>query len=499
MPRNVQVEEIINIPHNSTASHITNENNVRQSTGLLMTHSSSVPWSTSSISIRDFNFNGRTVEHSRIFPNNVPTNLEETRPFIEYQPGVSLNSLLNIQRIQNSSSAVTPPSDNHIINVEDQSSGLHSHDVSNHDSHHHQTTATDNFLNNIREAANEVVSESQNNNSNIVINHNNNNNNNNNNTGGNFIEALQFRPEIRALLEAIKSYMLFIPILLIKGIYDYRARILNFTILFVTFYYANSVVKREIGKRHNKNLTSLLFITCCILGSTFLINFEYDTHIFSTYTEPLTVWELLWSILITDFILKLFTIVCKIFLTCLPAKLLPFRTRGKYYVMVEATSQLYRCGATIQPWLYYFFDAYQGPEKILGVFLSVLYTMNKGYDLLCHAKLFQYAIWQLFKNVVRFFLLMVNYTSLQNGYYFVILQNIGESPSKEELIASGDNCTICHERYSMPVRLHCKHIFCETCVLTWLDKERSCPLCRADITQDPTYRDGHTTNFIQLY
>ncbi|XP_043264769.1 RING finger and transmembrane domain-containing protein 2-like isoform X2 [Colletes gigas] len=395
---------------------------------------------------------------------------------VHAQPNISLNSLLNNQRIQSSSSAVTPPSNNHIINVEDQSSGSHSHDVSNHDSHHHQTTATDNFLNNIREAANEVVSESQNNNSNIVINHNNNNNNNNNSTGGNLMEALQLIREIRALLVANKRYIIFITILLIKGIYDYRARTLNIMILFVTFYYANCVVKREIGKRHNKNLMTLLFITCCILGSTFLINFEYDTQIFSTYTQPLTVWELLWSILITDFILKLYTIICKIFLTCLPAKLLPLRTRGKYYLTVEATSQLYRCSATIQPWLYYFFDAYQGPEKILGVFLSLVYTMDKAYCLLCHAKLFQYAIWKLFKNV-----------------------NIGESPSKEELIASGNNCAICHERYSVPVRLHCKHIFCETCVLTWLEKKRSCPVCRADITENPTYRDGHTTTFIQLY
>lgn len=51
----------------------------------------------------------------------------------------------------------------------------------------------------------------------------------------------------------------------------------------------------------------------------------------------------------------------------------------------------------------------------------------------------------------------------------------------------------------MPIKLYCKHIFCEACVLTWLDRERSCPLCRAEITDDPIYRDGHTTHFIQLY
>ncbi|KAK0162821.1 hypothetical protein PV327_006566 [Microctonus hyperodae] len=77
--------------------------------------------------------------------------------------------------------------------------------------------------------------------------------------------------------------------------------------------------------------------------------------------------------------------------------------------------------------------------------------------------------------------------------------NLGTSPTKEELAASGGVCVICHEEYSTPVRLHCNHIFCENCVSTWLDRERTCPLCRTAITDDPVYRDGHTTHFIQIY
>lgn len=143
---------------------------------------------------------------------------------------------------------------------------------------------------------------------------------------------------------------------------------------------------------------------------------------------------------------------------------------------MEATSQLYRCVAPVQPWLYYFFESYQGTEKIFGVLLSLLYTVSKGTDILSRLKLFQTAIWKLLQNV-----------------------NLGVSPSKEQLVASGGICAICHDQYSMPVRLHCKHIFCETCVLTWLNRECSCPLCRAAITDDPIYRDGHTSHFIQLY
>ncbi|XP_076276198.1 ring finger protein, transmembrane 2 isoform X2 [Lasioglossum baleicum] len=447
-----------------------------------MTDSSTTTRFVPSISIRGFNLSTRTMEHSRIFANNISSTIEDIRPLIENPPRITLTSLLNIQniqRIQSSSNILLPSTDNYIIDVEGEPTiDAQPHDGSDHNNHHHQqTTATDNFLNNIREAANEVVGENHNNNTNIAINHNiNNNNNNNNNLEENSTETLPMRPETRALLKGMQKYIFFISLLLAKGLYDHRVSVLNFLVLFVTFTHANNVVKREIAKQHNKSWISLLVITCYIIACIVFIPFECDTHIFFPYTQPLTIWELLWSILITDFILKLITIISKVFLTCLPSKLLPLRKRGKYYLMFEATSQLYRCVVPMRPWLYYFFEAYEGPEKILGIIISILYIISKRTDLVSRLKLFQTAACKLFQNV-----------------------NLGLSPSKEELTASGGICAICHEEYSMPVKLLCNHIFCESCVLTWLDRERSCPLCRAVITDDPIYRDGHTTQYIQIY
>ncbi|XP_003706228.2 ring finger protein, transmembrane 2 isoform X2 [Megachile rotundata] len=475
MADNVRLEEVVNVIPTSTMPHMSNING--QSSGLLMTHPVT-PVRSTSVDI-GFNFGARTMEQSRLFANNISTTIEEIRPFIEQQPSASLTSLLNIQRIQNPTHTVPiASSDNYVINVENHpEDSTNSREVSTYDSHHHQhqTTTTDNFLNNIREAANEVVGENQSNNSNNIVNHNNNNNN-NNNVEENNPEGLQMNPETRALIGVFQKYIPFVSILLTKGLYDNRAGILNFIVLLVTFNHANNVVKREIAKQHNKSWVSLLVITCYIVACIVFINFEYETHLFSPYTQPLTIWELLWSVLVTDFILKLLTVVCKVVLTCIPLKLLALRQRGKCYLMVEATSQLYRCIAPIQPWLYYLFEAYQGPEKILGVCFAALYGLSKRNDLLSRIKLFYIAIWNLFQNA-----------------------NLGVSPSKEQIAASGGICAICHEEYSVPIKLYCKHIFCEACVLTWLDRERSCPLCRAEITDDPIYRDGHTTHFIQLY
>ncbi|XP_012274662.1 RING finger and transmembrane domain-containing protein 2 isoform X5 [Orussus abietinus] len=150
-------------------------------------------------------------------------------------------------------------------------------------------------------------------------------------------------------------------------------------------------------------------------------------------------------------------------------------TEGKYYLAVEAASQTCRCIAPIPSWVNYLSEPYKGFEVASGVSWSIMYIISKGGDLLPRLKLLRTAVWKLFQNV-----------------------NLGVSPSVEQLEAAGGICTICHEEFSIPVRLCCKHIFCEACVSIWLDRERSCPLCRTYVTDDPSYRDGHTF-FAQWY
>lgn len=78
-------------------------------------------------------------------------------------------------------------------------------------------------------------------------------------------------------------------------------------------------------------------------------------------------------------------------------------------------------------------------------------------------------------------------------------QNLGTKPTGEQLVSAGEACPICHDDYSTPVRLGCSHIFCELCIAAWLDREHTCPLCRAKVADEPTWRDGSTTYDFQLY
>lgn len=45
-----------------------------------------------------------------------------------------------------------------------------------------------------------------------------------------------------------------------------------------------------------------------------------------------------------------------------------------------------------------------------------------------------------------------------------------------------DNCFICYEKIKNPVlEINCQNILCSKCLLTWLEKNKNCPLCRKNI------------------
>ncbi|XP_023944368.1 RING finger and transmembrane domain-containing protein 2 [Bicyclus anynana] len=289
--------------------------------------------------------------------------------------------------------------------------------------------------------------------------------------------------DVRATLNLLLRYAPFYFLLFIKYLYDSREGIFTFIILFCTFAHGNNVVKRENGKQMNRSIMALfcemVFATVTILIVEYLFGHGKllpNVVMFPGYTEPIDVWELLWLVVLTDLIVRIITVDVKLFITMMPAFILPFQKRGKVYLFTEAISQLYRSLITIQPWVFYLMQSYEGPEKIVGMSLTAVYAISKLIELLVRLRLFKNATWTLLQSV-----------------------NLGTKPTGEQLGSAGEACPICHDDYTTPVRLGCSHIFCELCIAAWLDREHTCPLCRAKVADEPTWRDGSTTFDFQLY
>ncbi|XP_070508523.1 RING finger and transmembrane domain-containing protein 2 [Chironomus tepperi] len=297
-------------------------------------------------------------------------------------------------------------------------------------------------------------------------------------------------PEARALINTVSRYFPYVCILFAKTCYDHLDGLLDIFALFIVFAHSNFTLKQEITKQAQRRflylIRELLYIILVVTIIAFLL--EKKENSISLFFAPLNIppeekqlalKDLLFSVIITDLILKLFTVAVKILFTMLPRRCVEFKNRGRVYLLIEAFSQLYRALVPIQLWLTFLLESYKGTEKIMGVILSAAYIVAKGSDLL-----------QRIKFLKRSFIKFLQKTSF------------GTTPTKEQIQAAGGTCSICHDNYVDPVILNeCTHIFCELCLLGWLDRSNStCPLCRANIDQDnPGYRDGSTTFFIQFY
>ena len=55
---------------------------------------------------------------------------------------------------------------------------------------------------------------------------------------------------------------------------------------------------------------------------------------------------------------------------------------------------------------------------------------------------------------------------------------------KRTISMLNEKCSICMQKFVKPVlETHCQNIFCGKCFLKWLEKSKSCPLCRAEVLQ----------------
>lgn len=289
-----------------------NPNGVDQQHLLLMTHASSLP-----------SFQRRTLEGARQIRDNLNTVIREIQPLVEtartVNGSISISNLLNRPaHVEPSSPRVAnpPTNDSFVINFDNQA-------------HEHAE--------NLHSHAALLLNDSLNENA---------NNNNHSDDEGNG-ERAQPLAEAQQFLAVVLKYVPFLLILLAKGLYDHHEGIFNMIVLFAVFANADHVVKKEATKRARRSFSklglALLYIFCCNAFILYLFQDEklYLNLIFiRTYNKVLTVWDLLWFVTITDFILKLITVAIKICITVLPERVIPFQKRVSKYLGIVLASKL---------------------------------------------------------------------------------------------------------------------------------------------------------------
>lgn len=174
---------------------------------------------------------------------------------------------------------------------------------------------------------------------------NNSSNNSNNNGNGDEPNAVDGNsdnlaqiPEARALINTVSRYFPYVCILFAKTCYDHLDGLLDIFALFIVFAHSNFTLKQEITKQAQRRflylIRELLYIILVVTIIAFLL--EKKENSISLFFAPLNIppeekqlalKDLLFSVIITDLILKLFTVAVKILFTMLPRRCVEFKNR----------------------------------------------------------------------------------------------------------------------------------------------------------------------------
>ncbi|MED6211846.1 hypothetical protein PIB30_077494 [Stylosanthes scabra] len=154
-----------------------------------------------------------------------------------------------------------------------------------------------------------------------------------------------------------------------------------------------------------------------------------------------------------------------------------FRRQGQILTAVEYMLLLYRALLPTPVWYRFFLNKDYG---------SLFSSLTTGLYL-------TYKLTTLVEKVQNFFSALRLLSGRKVHY--------GDYATTEQVNSAGDLCAICQEKMRAPLLLHCKHLFCEECVSEWLERERTCPLCRANVKSADllTYGDGSTSILCQLF
>ncbi|XP_004707054.1 E3 ubiquitin-protein ligase RNFT1 [Echinops telfairi] len=293
--------------------------------------------------------------------------------------------------------------------------------------------------------------------------------------------------EFRYLFKWLQKSLPYILILSVKLVMQHITGISLGIGLLTTFMYANKSIVNQVFLRERCSKIRCAWLLVFLAGSSLLLYYTFHSQslyyslIFLKPTlDHLSFWEILWIVGITDFILKFIGMGLKCLLLLVPSFIVPFKSKGFWYMLLEELCQYYRTFVPIPVWFRYLVSYGEFgnlTSRSLGILLALFYLILKLLDFFRHLR--------TFRQVLRIFFTRPSY---------------GVAASKRQCSDVDDICSICQAEFQKPVLLICQHIFCEECITLWFNREKTCPLCRTVISDHINkWKDGATSSHLQIY
>ncbi|KAJ7308853.1 hypothetical protein JRQ81_008125 [Phrynocephalus forsythii] len=293
--------------------------------------------------------------------------------------------------------------------------------------------------------------------------------------------------ELRHLFHWLHKSLPYLLILSVKLLMQHISGISLEIGLLATFMYANKSIVNQVFLRDKCSRLQCAWLLVFLVGSSVLLYYtfyaqslHYSLIFLSPAVDLTNIWEVLWTVGTTDFILKFLFMSCKLIVLLLPSLVMSFKSKGYWYMLLEELSQYYRTMVPIPVWFWYLVGLKELDGALrwsFGVLVALLYLILKLLSFFGHLK--------HFRQVLRIFCTRPSY---------------GVAAGRRQCAEAGEICSICQAEFQKPVLLICQHIFCEECITLWFNKEKTCPLCRTAIADHvQKWKDGGTTMHLQLY
>ncbi|XP_044845410.1 RING finger and transmembrane domain-containing protein 2 isoform X1 [Mauremys mutica] len=290
--------------------------------------------------------------------------------------------------------------------------------------------------------------------------------------------------ELKAVICWLQKGLPFILILLAKVCFQHKLGIAVCIGMASTFAYANSALREQVSLKEKRSVLIVFWILAFLLGNTLYLLYTfssqqlYNSLIFlKPNLESLDFFDLMWTVGITDFVLKYLTISLKCLVVALPKIILAVKSKGKFYLVIEELSQLFRSLVPIQLWYKYIMGDDPSSSYFLGGILIILYSLCKSFDICGRVGSVRKALKVL-----------------------CTPQTYGVRATSQQCSEAGDICAICQVEFREPLILMCQHVFCEECLCLWFDREKTCPLCRSIAVETlRCWKDGTTSAHFQVY
>jgi hypothetical protein len=212
--------------------------------------------------------------------------------------------------------------------------------------------------------------------------------------------------EVKLAVRWLQRCLPFVLLFLIKVFWDHRLGVCVFVGLWFMFIQTNRLIRQQVALQDRCQLFEILKVIVLLSGNIFFIYYVFESQqlykclIFQKPYLYLDLWNIMWTLGITDFVIRFLTMVMKCFILCVCKQCLPARRKGKYYMLLEQMSQCYRMLVPVTVWVSFFFAYHDKVSFLLALIFVALYALLKVKNpAIQHYHLFRHFV--LFKSLHR--------------------------------------------------------------------------------------------------